>query len=55
MRSCEITRIVEANAEEMYLRKSEPLRLLYTVAERAYAQLRLFANSVGIVGWDVEE
>jgi len=52
---CEIARIAELNAEEMYLRKSESLQLLYVAAERSYSQLRQFAERAGIAAMDVDE
>lgn len=52
---CEIAHIAELNAEEMYLRKSESLQLLYVAAERTYSQLRQFAERAGIAAMDVDE
>ena len=37
---CEVARVTEANAEVMYLQKSESLRVLYLMAEKAHDQLR---------------
>lgn len=37
---CEVARVAEANAEVMYLQKSESLRVLYLMAEKAHDQLR---------------
>lgn len=51
----EIARIAEQNAEEMYLRKSDSLQLLYVAAERTYVQLREFAERAGIAAMDVDE
>lgn len=51
----EIARIAELNAEEMYLRKSDSLQLLYVAAERTYVQLRQFAERAGIAAMDVDE
>jgi hypothetical protein len=51
----EIARIAEINAEEMYLRKSDSLQLLYVAAERTYVQLRQFAERAGIATMDVDE
>lgn len=45
---CEIARIAEANAEGMYLRKSESFQSLYSSANRTYAQLRQIAQKSGI-------
>jgi hypothetical protein len=50
---CELARIAEVNAEEMYLHKSESLQLLYVAAERTHAQLRRFAEEAGIGSSDV--
>jgi len=50
---CEMARIAEVNAEEMYLRKSESLQLLYVAAERTHGQLRRFAEKAGIGSSDV--
>lgn len=50
---CEIARIAEVNAEEMYLHKSESLQLLYVAAERTHEQLRRFAEKTGIGSSDV--
>jgi hypothetical protein len=52
---CEMAHIAELNAEEMYLRKSESLQLLYVAAERTYSQLRQFAERAGIAAMDVDE
>lgn len=52
---CEIAHIAELNAEEMYLRKSESLQLLYVAAERSCAQLRQIAERAGIGAMDVDE
>jgi hypothetical protein len=51
----DIARIAESNAEEMYLRKSDSLQLLYVAAERTYVQLRQFAERAGIAAMDVDE
>jgi hypothetical protein len=51
----DIARIAESNAEEMYLRKSDSLQLLYVAAERTYVQLRRFAERAGIAAMDVDE
>jgi non-ribosomal peptide synthetase component E (peptide arylation enzyme) len=51
----EIARIAEINAEEMYLRKSDSLQLLYIAAERTYVQLRHFAERAGIATMDVDD
>lgn len=45
---CEIARIAEENAEVMYLRKSESLRMLFTAAEKTHAQLRHIAEQAGL-------
>ncbi|KAK5681586.1 hypothetical protein LTS10_006119 [Elasticomyces elasticus] len=45
---CEIARIAEVNAEDMYHRRSESLQLLYVAAERTHAQLRHAAEQAGI-------
>jgi len=50
---CELARIAEVNAEEMYLHKSESLQLLYVAAERTHAQLRRFAEQAGIGSSDM--
>lgn len=50
---CELARIAEINAEEMYLHKSESLQLLYVAAERTHGQLRRFAEEAGIGSSDV--
>jgi hypothetical protein len=50
---CELARIAEVNAEEMYLHKSESLQLLYVAAERTHGQLRRFAEQAGIGSSDV--
>jgi hypothetical protein len=50
---CELARIAEVNAEEMYLHKSESLQLLYVAAERTHGQLRRFAEKAGIGSSDV--
>lgn len=50
---CEIVRITEAYCEDMYTQKIESLRLLYTIAQRAHAQLRKFAEKAGIGTDDV--
>jgi hypothetical protein len=50
---CELARIAEINAEEMYLHKSESLQLLYVAAERTHGQLRRFAEKAGIGSSDV--
>ena len=50
---CELARIAEVNAEEMYLHKSESLQLLYVAAERTHTQLRRFAENAGIGSSDV--
>ena len=52
---CEIAHIAELNAEEMYLRKSESLQLLYVAAERTYSHLRQFAERAGIAAMDVDD
>lgn len=52
---CEIARIAEYNAEEMYQRKSESLQLLCSTAERTYTQLRQFAERAGIGAMDLGE
>jgi hypothetical protein len=50
---CELARIAEVNAEEMYLHKSESLQLLYVAAEHTHGQLRRFAEKAGIGSSDV--
>lgn len=50
---CEMARLAEVNAEEMYLRKSESLQLLYVAAGRTHGQLRRFAEKAGIGSSDV--
>jgi hypothetical protein len=52
---CEIARIAEINAEEMYVHKAKSLQLLYIAAEGTYAQLRRFAEQAGIGSSDVGE
>lgn len=45
---CEIARVAEENAEIMYLRKSESLRMLCTAAEKTHAQLRHIAEQANL-------
>jgi hypothetical protein len=53
MNLCELVRISEVNAEEMYSHKSESLQLLYVAAQRTHSQLRRFAEQAGIGSSDV--
>jgi hypothetical protein len=55
MKLCELARIAEINADEMYLHKSESLQLLYATAQRTHTQLRRFAEKAGIGCSDLDE